>query len=231
MPFAIWGDLTLKEASCVACAEATSKQEQKVLRGFMLDWRTVNKSPTRKKKSRPATIKMKLSNDQHEWQANVPAEEAFAFLPLPIIEGPSILTAPEQIELRVLGFSRQSLDTPAFAALIRKHNASKGRLECAVDPFPFCAMLVKIAYAYAVYQETDFSKYEMFAPKLIREQPERAWRYVESDYSASPRITKGMHALAIRDAGLNGKTYLLGTVCLFSKFGAAPYHVILGKRI
>ncbi len=231
VPFAIWGDLTLKEASCVACAEATSKQELKVLRGFMLNWRTVNRSPTRKKKNRPATIRMKFGNDQREWDADVPAEEALAFLPLPLIDGPAILAAPEQTELRVSGFNRQSPDSSAFIALIRKHNATKGRLECALDPFPFCAMLVKIAYAYAAYSDISFDCYEMFAPELIRERPEQAWRYVASYHAAPPRITKPMHSLAVGDATINGKVYLFGAVNLFSRFGATPYHVVLGKRI
>ncbi len=231
VPFALWGDLTLKKASCAVCAAQTSKQELQVLRGFMLDWRTVNQSPTRRKKNRPVTLKMRFGDGQREWTTDVPSDEAIAFLVLPLIDGPAILTSPEVAQMKISGHNSLPPDSPAFVKLIQKHNATSGSLICDIDPFSFCAVLVKIAYAYAAYCETDFSKYELFAPKIICEQPEQAWRFVSSAYEEPQRVTKGMHAIAIREGSMDGHTYLVGCVQLFSRFGATPYHVLLGKRI
>ncbi len=230
VPFALWGDLVLKKASCAACAAITSDAERQVLRGFMRNWRTVNRSPTRRKKERPSTIRIQFGNEYREWDCDVPAEEAVAFLALPLIQGPS-LVASNETSLRIAGFDRQDPNQPQALALLAKHAATKAKMHCDIEPYSYCAMLLKIAFSYAAYLRTDFSKYDLFAPEIILKQPNQAWRYVGSDFRAPVRITRGLHSIQLVHRRYFNETYLVGVVSLFSKFGAAPNDVIIGKPI
>lgn len=230
VPFALWGDLVLKKASCYACAAITSEAERQVLRGFMRNWRTVNRSPTRRKKHRPSTIRIRFANDYREWDCDVPAEEAVAFLALPHIQGPSLATSNET-SLRIVGFDHQAPYQAEALALLTKHAATKMEAHCDIEPYSYCAMLLKIAFSYAAYLGTDFSKYELFAPEIIIKQPNQAWRYVGADLRAPVHITRGLHSIQLVHRRYSNATYLVGVVSLFSKSGATPNDVILGKPI
>ena len=51
IPFGMGGDLVFQKSSCKDCAKKTSKDERKVLRGFMYDGRLIGNMPSRRKKN------------------------------------------------------------------------------------------------------------------------------------------------------------------------------------
>lgn len=159
----------------------------------------------------------------------MPTNEAIAFLPLPIIAGPAFVTSAQSLQAD--GFQHQEPTGEKLAQLLAKHGATSTRLVSTIDPFPFCAMLLKVALSFAHYERLDTTKYELYAAEIIRNDPGKAWRYVASNPSPFRRITQGMHSVALLHEKYFDTTYLTAVVTLFSRHGAAGYQAILGKPL
>src|SRR5690554_2542178 len=92
IPYAMGGTLVFPASSCKKCAAATSRDELRVLRGFMYEGRLVAGLPSRRKKKQPVNIKrILLRPDGTELTRDLLLQNGVAVIHLPIFQMPGIL--------------------------------------------------------------------------------------------------------------------------------------------
>lgn len=228
IPYALRGNMILPEASCEPCAAITSLVERRVLRGFMLDARTVGNFPTRRKKERPQTIRVSLLDAAGATiEREVPVSEGFAFLVLPTFVGAAVLSArPATRGITVTGqetlhFGRQ------VDAVAKLHGATGVRINAQIPAGEFAKFLAKIAYAYYVAEFGVFPRDETPLLSLITGEADDPGSWVgSSDYRLQIEEKRPTHALGImefsNEAGL--KAWAV-RVKLFADAGTTGYEV------
>src|SRR5262249_52360298 len=125
--------------------------EEKVLRGFMLDARTVAKFRTRRPKERPKTVTLQIKRGNQFESVDLPASEATGILQLPTLSPPSFFTG-----LSVPGVAVTGMETIGFGQppedLAARLNTKELRSTVNIDVRSFARMIAKIGYSFAVSQ-------------------------------------------------------------------------------
>ncbi len=233
VPFGLGGDYVLPLASCVNCAAKTSREELKVMRGFMGDARLVAKLPTRRKKLR-ATVKSHEFYDQEMTRKMVllGIPESIAFLHLPTLaEGSYMSSQPPSKGAKLIG-----LETVKFGgdmvACMQANQATQFQEQVKIDVHAFTRMLAKIAYGYAVGELGLFPREESPALALAMGLVDNPSNWISSRNLQIPASSAaGLHAMMMleyrRDDGLVANTV---RVALFRNSGASNYEVVVRAR-
>lgn len=156
IPYGIGGDMVLHQSSCRPCAAITSKDELKVLRGFMFEARLVGKMPSRRKKKQPKSLtRILVREDGTEFTKDYLVNQGVATMHLPIFTPPGVIDGkwkPEGISVWEIGTVHLGMD------VIRADQEVHGyKFENSIAMGAFCRFLCKIAYSYHVRERGGLS--------------------------------------------------------------------------
>lgn len=104
-PYGLGGKQMLLKASCSKCADITSRFEGKVQREDLLGLRTAAGFPTRHKKDRPKTLKLKIRRGKAWIEVDVPTEDYVPVISVPTFRSPAYPDDSEYTEgIQALGY-------------------------------------------------------------------------------------------------------------------------------
>jgi hypothetical protein len=230
IPYGLGGDYVLPLASCKQCAATTSRDELKVMRGFMSDARLVAGLPTRRKKQRP-TIKSHEFYDQEKTrkmvQLGIP--DSIGFLHLPVLEEGSYMSRNSPSK----GARIRGLETIKFGGdvlgCLQANGATEFKEQVKIDVNAFIRMLAKIAYGYFVSQRGLFPREESPALASAMGQIDNPSNWICSHYLPLPaNSAAGLHAMMMMDyPRSDGMVVNVVRVALFRNSGACNYEVVV----
>jgi hypothetical protein len=234
IPYGLWGDLVLGQASCAKCATVTSAIENRVQRDSMLGFRTVLGAPTRDKKARPTAFPARVRR-QGEWQeVELSVPEYTGTAVFPIFGLPSAWTGrdTDDLELKGLRVILASAGTVSSTTWTPQGQAGAEAVEIPVqydftrDPAVFARFVAKIAHGYAV----DFLGIDGFRPSAVPAiladlGDIGAWVGTPSATMFEGPPNRG-HRVRVGDDRNGG---VIATIQLFADSGAPEYFVLVGR--
>ncbi|HEX8279723.1 MAG TPA: HNH endonuclease [Segetibacter sp.] len=231
IPYGLNGRIIFPSSSCTDCNKITSLFEEKVLRGFMLDARTVGNFRTRRPKKRPKTISYKITQDKEGEMISIPSSEAPGFLHLPILAPCSLLNGTSPVAgVTILGnetilFGKSPQETA------EKFGIKTLRQRVNFDLTAFVRMIAKIGYSFAVSQIGVFPFNESPVISLILGKSDDGSTWVGSaDYRLPLEDKKPQHALGMDLYRSSDEELLVARVKLFADVGATGYEIVVRKR-
>ncbi len=150
VPFALGGRYILSKSSCTKCAAITSKIERSVLRGFMLEARTVGNFPTRNEKSRPKTLPLEIKKNGVFTSIELLPQDHPGILTLPIFKSAGFRDNVNEVEGLVIAGNESIGFGKDINEIGKSLNAEEIRLTQDLDVWSYARMLSKIAYCSAV---------------------------------------------------------------------------------
>jgi hypothetical protein len=199
IPLGLSGNLILPRASCPLCSQMTSRFEGQVLRGFMHDARLAGGFKSRRPRSQPKTIRIRLiDQDDGVTEVDVPRFEAPGFVVLPTFTLPSYLLGdPPVTGINVSGMQLVNTGEQDLAKFARGRGGTGIQTQVVPEIEALAQMLAKIAYSYAVAMTGFVDRESSPLPDLMRD-PTTTGRWVGSDqYRLDSEATLGVtHALA-----------------------------------
>jgi hypothetical protein len=233
VPLALNGDLILKNASCPVCSDITKRFEGSVLRGFMLDARTVGKFQTRRPKERPLqlAISRELALGSFE-RLQLPVDSHPGFLHLPLLEPAGILAGRNsEIGTKLFGF-----ETIRFGSdpglLLNLLNTRAIRTHHRLYLTQFARLIAKIGYCFASWQHGLLPRTRIPVMDSILGRSDRHSHWIGSaDFGTEIEKQRPEHALAtcVKTSPIDGYDYLVARVKLFCSTGATGYEVAIGR--
>jgi len=231
IPLALNGNLVIANASCKKCAKITSAFEEKVLRGFMLDARTVGKFKTRRPKQRPKRLKIGRRNAGGDIETVfVTPENHPGFLVLPRLARAHVFGGNPPLQgVTVEGYETIYFGaTPEHAA--KELDTKTIQFQVNWDVSSFARMLAKIAYAYAIGVHGLLPRNKVPILPLILGTADDASTWLGSaEYILDIEQKRPIHALAtaIGPGQPSGKHGVVARVKLFASSGATGYEVLV----
>jgi hypothetical protein len=233
IPFGLAGNaLVLPAASCVKCAEITSKIETFVLQRQMIEMRTALGLPTRKKKNRPTKFELYTSSsgdgsflDAVGQSVDVtPQDFPWAFNGLMMGPAGFLLGSPPFQPLPWEFFS-------TGPTVNRTEKKTRTHFEAVrvgqLNPYMFARFLAKIAHSYAF---AHHARMEPMLLDLIFGKTDGSFRYwIGGDSTAQPRQDGKLHHVSLRTVTRGGSNYVLATIHLCRMLGTPVYHAVVGR--
>ena len=234
-------------ASCRRCAKITGAFEQICSRKMLGDFRVKFKLPTRRKKERPAKLKVMDLNHRRVAQAAeqairsgqrtfsvpvdtlevLPAEQPINFI-LPQFNPPRILLGqPRQPDKYPYEQSFWGIASNTELAQLRSQYGQ-------VSPYPaqchvpsFVRMLAKISHAGAA-AGFGIDSFRPLLPDLILGKLTDFLDLVGGELARQPKVT-GKYETRFSTPTILGRCYLVSHFRLFPEFGTPQYHVVVGE--
>jgi hypothetical protein len=235
IPFALGGNFVLPYATCGRCAKITSAFERKVLRGFMLDARTVAPFPTRRHKERPKSRALEAKRGITFERIELPVSDFPAFLHLPLLAPASFLAGlPPKTGVEIRG-----VETIHFGKHPKTATADLGTESIRQtlhdwDVSAYARMLAKIGYGFVVAERGLLPLDEVTVLPLILGKADDASTWLGSaDFRLSVEDKSPTHAVGVvaRSAqGSHAEDVLVAQVKLFASSGATGYEVVVWHR-
>ena len=237
IPYGLGGKIELPDASCRECAKITSNFEHSCLRTMYGPLRLLYDMPSRRKKSRPASLPLKIKTTASEqWTYIDVAQEKYPFLILfPYFTAPLILAKPPVPQNRGAATDRFWIRgaSPAFVFKDLLENLTRELKVHSIMPeakghvVEFCQMLAKIAYSFAV-GELGYESFEPYLiPGILKAELDDCDSYIGSLEKDEPP-SEILHELSIGESIKTNQ--ILVRVRLLSKLGTPTYFVVVGKK-
>lgn len=231
IPFALDGKLVLPKSSCIDCSAITSRFEHDVLRGFMLQARTVGRLPTRRPRQRPSEFGLQLDIAGKQETRLIESADFPALLQLPVFLPPGVLERRSPsgqfsvVGVHTIRFGKHPL------MVLKQFMASRIHLTATIQIGAFTRFLAKIAYSYSVGVRgtVDISKASVL-PYIRGEVDDGAPWIGSSSFTSNPNIQGALHTLAFVKHELNPEFQgLLDSVRirLFASSGGPGYEVVV----
>src|ERR1035437_1283626 len=239
VPYALGGRWILPQASCAGCSAITKTFEQTCLRTILGLLRMYFGFPTRRRKERPKTLRLKVKyNLEGDWSEVDYSQKDYPFL----ITFPHY-NLPNEISGVVADGVRNS---SARTFWIRGANLGQNiqtRLEqicqqlqvAAVMPtanfhtHEFCLMLAKIAHAFAA-AELGVHAFQPFVTNMIlNTDTSNAARCIGGLVAAEP-LSKNLHEVSFDSKVSINPEIIAVRIRLLAVFEAPTYYVAVGKR-
>lgn len=240
IPFALGGNWLLPKSSCRECSQLTSEFERTCLRIILGPTRLHLNFPTRRKKTRPSklSLKMKYNKEDKDWVDIDVQQEDY-----PFIIGLPQYGLPDEISGLITVDHRDSGTKSIWVRGGNLHNNTNAYLEficrkyrmAAVMPtmnlktHEFCLMLTKIAHAYTI-AEVGINSFKPFLSTMIcRADTSNSIQYVGGLLAAEPR-SKNLHEVSF-DSSLNTNPNIISVRIRLLAFLEAPtYYVAVGRK-
>jgi hypothetical protein len=231
IPFGAGGDLVFCKSSCKDCAKITSKDELKVLRGFMYEGRLVGNAPSRRKKNKPKTInRILLRQDGTEFTKELLLSSGIAVIHLPIFTVPGVIfdrTASDGVEIKELGTLHLGMHN--LSGLQKTENISGVRFNTKVDVISFCRVLCKIAYGYHVQKKGLFPRSESPALDIMLGKNTQIQHWLGSGDFEYPD-SNGLHVLETTEIRRkDGLIMHMVYIKLFHGMGASSAYAVVTR--
>jgi hypothetical protein len=234
IPYGLWGDLVLRDASCADCARETSEVEGRVLRGNMLGFRAVLDAPTRDRRDRPTSFPAEVQRDGEWLGVDLPIPEYTGTAVFPIFDLPAAWTQRPDHELTVKGhyvaLASESTRTGGVWTPAHQANADAVRIPVKYDPVrgpvDFARFVGKVAHGYAV----ALFGLDGFVPTAVpailgRSDDIGAWVGTPGASLFEEAPNRG-HRVRVGDDRNGG---VIAGVHLFADSGAPEYLVCVGR--
>lgn len=234
IPFGLGGRLELPESSCPSCCKITSDFEHTCLRTMYGPLRLLYDLPSRRKKSRPLKLPLKVKKTaENDWSYIDVEQERYPFLILfPQLSMPKILTgAAERHGAKAKTFwIRGASPSYVFKNLLQQLtiqlNVHAIMPEAKAEVDKFCQMLAKIAYSFAV-GELGIDAFEPFMiPHILRNELDDTDAYIGC-WSETEKATKNLHEISIVE--MIDKNFVIVRIRLLAKLETPTYIVVTGK--
>lgn len=226
----------LPEASCHACSAKTSKLERTCLRTMFGPLRMLYGLPTRRKKSRPETLQLKIKRTgASEWEYVQIACERYPFLiTFPYFEAPGALTVGEESgaagpvtkRLWIRGASPHHDFQELLQSLAEELCVHSLMPESKAEISAFCSLLAKIALSYSVAERGVAVGRSRLASIALGENMQNCMHYIGSVDTEEPP-SDSLHELSlgyhIRDDSV------LVRLRLLAKLGTPTYFVVVPR--
>jgi hypothetical protein len=230
--------LILPKASCRTCAEKTRDAETACLRHLWWPFRTRIGTPRKESPSSFIVRHMKvqkLNPDGSIAAYEQTGETVVGPMGFPLVfiaykfPFPGIVIGRDpNFDAKVEIIGRISEEEFRKVA----PNDREGFRIAPVNVEAYCRMLAKIAHAYAV-AELGFDAFRPVLANFIRGQPLRQlWHWIGSDTvmpAAQAALQSTLHDIQWLVPTINGRTYVMVSLRLFSFIGSPRYHIIVGE--
>jgi hypothetical protein len=226
VPYAIAGRAVLPDASCPDCSTETGKMEQHCCHTMLNRMRFHLRMRSRKhgRKLRPIKFTFLDENDVQR-TIEIPVEENPLGLLLPTFPPMRLLTGAAFSEPQI-GHWRYGPSDEVAQELMRKHAAKSASTD--IDPLAFGRLIAKIGFAFAA-AEVGVENFTPMITDLILGKTTDWNRLVGGQFSQVPRQSSSeIHTMLLENHDIGQQTYLIASVCLFSRFGAPSYSAALG---
>lgn len=232
VPYALDGLSFIPNGSCRQCAEKTSLDELRVLRGPMRAIRIRLKMRSRKKHSTAAkTQRIELFVNEEWRKIDVPLEDYPLFLHFLILPKAQYFQTASTASINIVGIESVIFGGARFDIFKKRFGARQVRFRSIADhPIPFARMIAKIAYCAAVAQG-KISLIQDSKPVVaaILGHTNDIGRYVGSASEEHRKYKRLLHRVNV--APDNERGLLIANVQLFSETGAPSYKVVLGQLL
>lgn len=234
IPLGLGGRLVLPKASCATCSEKTSKLERTCLRTMYGPLRMLYGLPSRRKKSRPETLQLKIKRTEASGWEYVPvAQDRYPFLiTFPYFEAPGMLTILEESaaggsatrRLWIRGASPYHNFDELLQSLTEELHVHSLMPESKADIPSFCSLLAKIAVSYTAAERGIAFQGSKVAAIAVGEEMQNCLHYIGSAAEDEPP-SSSLHELSI---GRNSLTdSILVRIRLLAKLATPTYFVVL----
>jgi hypothetical protein len=233
IPLGLGGRLELPNSSCLSCCKITSDFEHTCLRTMYGPLRLLYDLPSRRKKSRPPKLplKVKLTADD-DWTYMDVEQERYPFLILfPQWSMPNMLTGKKERHgakaktFWIRGASPSYVFDDLLQQLTIQLSVHSIMPEAKAEVDRFCQMLAKIAYSFAV-GELGIEAFEPFMiPHIMRKELDDTDDYIGC-WSEKEKATKNLHEISIVE--LIDKSLVVVRIRLLAKLETPTYIVVTG---
>jgi hypothetical protein len=238
IPFGLGGRMELPKSSCPECSSKTSIFEHTCLRTMYGPLRLLYDLPSRRKKSRPKTLPLKVKfKPNEEWSKIQVVQDRYPFLiTFPYFSMPNLLTESPSREIRgavtnrlwIRGASPSYVFKDLLQKLTLELNACSIMPESKAHVEEFCQMLAKIGYSFAV-AELGYGNFKPFLiPHIINKDLSNCSDYIGS-LSKDESPSDQLHELSIHKN--SNPNYVTVRIRLFAKLGTPTYYVVVGQRL
>jgi hypothetical protein len=234
IPLGFGGRLILPKASCASCSKKTSKIERTCLRTMYGPLRLLYDLSSRRKKSRPETLQLKVKRtESSEWEYVSVDQERYPFLiTFPYFEAPGALTILEESDAGGPASSRLWIRGASphhdFFSLLQSLSEELGvhslMPESKAEVPQFCSLLAKIAVSYVAAEKRVALQKSRIADIAIGEEMQNCLHYIGSaakDEPPSPLL----HELSIGHNSRGG-SYVV-RIRLLAKLATPTYFVVV----
>ena len=223
IPFALDGEYVLRKATCGACADKTSSNELKVLRGALWPARTSLQMRTRHKGARPKTLPViEIDEAGQRRTREVRVTEHPTYIMLPTFEAPALLRGGAIPNLVCTGAWAHLVGSSTLPALGNELGLEEVGIRLELDIYAFARLLAKIAHGFVAGAGFDGSIGTELPSAMFAEGELVGWWV-----GGAPDITlpeAGLHAVGT--SLVDGKIQV--RIRLFAQFGGPEYLVIAG---
>lgn len=237
IPYGLGGKIELPDASCRECAKITSNFEHTCLRTMYGPLRLLYGMPSRRKKSRPSTLPLKIKRTaSDEWSYTEVEQEKYPFLILfPYFTAPLALAKTPPSTNRgaatdkfwIRGASPAYVFNELLEKLVRELGVHSIMPEAKAHVAEFCQMLAKIAYSYAV-AELGYESFESYLlPGILKAELSDCDSYIGSLEKDEPPSAL-LHELALGKSMQSNQVIV--RIRLLSKLGTPTYFVVVGRK-
>jgi hypothetical protein len=225
IPYGLEGEYVLRNASCGACADKTSKIELRVLRDALLPARTALRMRSRHKRSKPTSLPLiEVDSDGHKRTRQVLVAEHPTYIALPVFDAPALLRGADTPNLLVKDVWKWLVGRSTLAEASSRLDIPIVGVQAFIDVYAFARMLAKIAHGFVV--SAGLSDIELELPSAIFADGESIGWWV----GGAPDVTIREHSLhVVRVSIVEGIVQV--RIRLFAQFGGPEYLVIAGRQI
>lgn len=232
VPFALGGRYVLSKSSCKKCAAITSLIERKVLRGFMLEARTVGNFPTRNEKSRPQSLPLEIEKDGSYITVELSPGDHPGILTLPIFKPAGFLVNSDEVENLSISATIGIQFGKNINDIGKSLNTKEVKITQDLDVWAFARMISKIGYCFAIASCGVLPIEKVPIIPFILNQNNRGSKWMgSSNFRTEVENHKPTFALAniIRQIPGYSNPALISQVKLFADVGATGYEVFISE--
>lgn len=238
IPLGLGGRLVLPQSSCSSCSAKTSKLERTCLRTMYGPLRLLYGLPSRRKKSRPETLQLKIKRTEgSEWEYVPVAQERYPFLvTFPYFEAPGALTDTDEsaaagpVTSRL--WIRRASPHHHFQELLQSLTLELGvhslMPESKAEVSAFCSLLAKIALSYIVADIGVSAQRSRLAHIALGEDMNNCMHYIGSVATDEPP-SDSLHEVSLARHTRNSS--ILVRIRLLAKLGSPTYFVVLPSAL
>ncbi len=228
--------LVLPKASCTSCQDHTRRAENACLRHLWWPFRTRLGFPSSGKQTPTDFLVRQMKVTKLNDDGSIEGYDKTAELKVEPTEFP-LLFLTYKFELPGLIIGRDP-NAGINIELMLRHNESETRKYipndkdgiriAPMDKDSFLRMLCKIAHAYAT-AELGFGSFRPELADFIRGKIlSQAWHWIGSD-TVTPAPEQRLHDIKWSAPTVDGHTYVVVSLRLFSFIGAPRYHIVVGE--
>lgn len=234
IPFGLGGRLELPDSSCHSCCKLTSDFEHTCLRTMYGPLRLLYDLPSRRKKSRPKNLRLKVKHTPNDdWTYLDVEQERYPFLILfPKLSMPNMLTGESVCHgakaktFWIRGASPNYVFKDLLQQLTIQLNVHAIMPEANAEVDKFCQMLAKIAYSFAV-GELGYEAFKPFVlPHILRKELDDTDNFIGC-LEKTEKATRELHEISVLSLGR--KDLVVVRIRLLARLETPTYFVVAGQ--